>query len=209
MPTITDWLMVIITAVYVIATIAICWANIKSAKATRAQLEESKRQFNENNRAFVTVTFEIIRSGLAVLNIQNIGRQIAQNVKIKIDQDFLDNISDTRDKEHLEKLCVSSFTLGIEKSWFICLGSHLDLDKLGERILKIDICYKDARSEYKESTMIDLTQYFWSMIYDSSTEDLYQETKKISKAIQSIDKSIQRLQKKIDAFGQTEEKNHV
>ncbi|MCI6733061.1 MAG: hypothetical protein MR487_12225 [Lachnospiraceae bacterium] len=207
MPTITDWLMVVITAVYVIATIAICWANINSAKATREQLAESKRQFDENNRAFVTVTFEIIRSGLAVLNIQNLGHRIAQNVKIQIDKDFLDNIPDTRDKEHLEKLCASSFTLGIEKSWYICLGSHLDLDKLGERILRIDICYKDAQSEYKESTTIDLTQYFWSLIYNSPTEDLYQETKRISKAIQSIDKSIQKLQQKKDTFEQIEESN--
>ncbi len=50
MPTITDWLMVIITAIYVIATIAICWANIKSAKATREQVAESKRQYEETRR---------------------------------------------------------------------------------------------------------------------------------------------------------------
>ena len=37
MPTITDWLMVIITLVYVIATIFICWANIKSAKASKEE----------------------------------------------------------------------------------------------------------------------------------------------------------------------------
>ena len=42
--------MVIITAIYVIATILICNANAASAKATREQLEESKRQFNETQR---------------------------------------------------------------------------------------------------------------------------------------------------------------
>ena len=42
--------MVIITIVYVFATIAICLANFKSAKASREQLKESKRQFNENQR---------------------------------------------------------------------------------------------------------------------------------------------------------------
>lgn len=35
MPTITDWLMIIITFVYVVATIFICFANIKSGKAAR------------------------------------------------------------------------------------------------------------------------------------------------------------------------------
>lgn len=50
MPSITDWLMVVITAVYVIATIFICRANIKSANATREQVAESKRQFEETRR---------------------------------------------------------------------------------------------------------------------------------------------------------------
>ncbi len=40
----------LITVVYVIATIFICVANIKSAKASRAQIAESQRQFNENRR---------------------------------------------------------------------------------------------------------------------------------------------------------------
>lgn len=50
MPTVTDWLMVGITAVYVVATIFICMANVKSANATREQVTESKRQFDETQR---------------------------------------------------------------------------------------------------------------------------------------------------------------
>ena len=50
MPLITDWLMVGITVVYVIATICIWVANNRTARASREQLEESKRQFNENRR---------------------------------------------------------------------------------------------------------------------------------------------------------------
>lgn len=50
MPTITDWLMVIITGIYVVATIFICRANIKAANATREQVAESKRQFEETQR---------------------------------------------------------------------------------------------------------------------------------------------------------------
>lgn len=43
-------LMVIITFVYAIATFYICKANIKSASATKAQLEESQREHEENMR---------------------------------------------------------------------------------------------------------------------------------------------------------------
>lgn len=46
----TDWIMIIITAVYVAATIAICVANINSAKASKEQLEESRRQFEESQK---------------------------------------------------------------------------------------------------------------------------------------------------------------
>lgn len=50
MSNITDWLMVGITFIYVAATIAIWVANKKSAEATREQLDESKRQFEESKR---------------------------------------------------------------------------------------------------------------------------------------------------------------
>lgn len=59
MPTITDWLMVVITFVYVVATIFICIANLNSAKATRAQLAEMKHEHDENVRMSVMPYFEV------------------------------------------------------------------------------------------------------------------------------------------------------
>jgi len=50
---ITDWLMVIITAIYVGATIKILRANQKSAQTVEQQLKESKRQFIETQRLSV------------------------------------------------------------------------------------------------------------------------------------------------------------
>lgn len=52
-------LMVLITAIYVIATINISNANIKSAEATREQITESKRQFEETKRLEYMPCFEI------------------------------------------------------------------------------------------------------------------------------------------------------
>ena len=46
MATITDWLMVGITIVYVIATIAIYKSNKASARATREQVEISAKQID-------------------------------------------------------------------------------------------------------------------------------------------------------------------
>ena len=47
---ITDGIMVVITAIYVIATIVICVFNYKTAIVANLQIQESKRQFNETYR---------------------------------------------------------------------------------------------------------------------------------------------------------------
>ena len=47
---ITEWIMVVITAIYVVATIVICVFNYKTAKAANLQIQESKRQFDETRR---------------------------------------------------------------------------------------------------------------------------------------------------------------
>lgn len=52
-------LLVLITAIYVIATINISNANIKSAEATREQITESKRQFEETKRLENMPCFEV------------------------------------------------------------------------------------------------------------------------------------------------------
>lgn len=46
----TDWLMVIITFVYVVATIFICVFNYRSAKAAKEQIELSKLQYEDDTR---------------------------------------------------------------------------------------------------------------------------------------------------------------
>lgn len=50
MPSITDWLMVIITAIYAVLTFFILKDNNKSVKAANKQAAESKRQYEETKR---------------------------------------------------------------------------------------------------------------------------------------------------------------
>ena len=59
-----DWAMVIVTGIYVVATIFICWANIKSAKASKEQLCEMQRQYTEANRPIIEVEFHYIQKNM-------------------------------------------------------------------------------------------------------------------------------------------------
>ena len=56
---ITDWLMIVITGVYVAATIAILNTNKKAVRVTEIQLEESKRQYKETQRMQVMPYFQL------------------------------------------------------------------------------------------------------------------------------------------------------
>ena len=108
MPTITDWLMVGITAVYVVATIAIWIANNKSAKASREQLEETKRQYEDKKRLEIMPYIQFEKSsGLGnytlnlsldssknssesynwILRMKNIGNGTAKDIKYTYEWD--------------------------------------------------------------------------------------------------------------------------
>lgn len=58
----TEWLMIIITAIYVVATILICIANFKSAKATREQVDETRKQHEETLRLQTMPYLQVILS---------------------------------------------------------------------------------------------------------------------------------------------------
>jgi hypothetical protein len=72
------FVMVVLTFVYVIATIFICVFNGKSASATRRQTEEAQRQFEENNRAHVIPRFVTLEGQLYCLAFHNIGKTMAE-----------------------------------------------------------------------------------------------------------------------------------
>lgn len=79
---ITDWLMIVITAVYVIATIFICIANFKSAKATREQVAEARRQYEEEHRAFISYELIYEHRIWYGLRFTNHGKRVATNVQL-------------------------------------------------------------------------------------------------------------------------------
>lgn len=171
----TDWIMVIITAIYVIATIVICYFNGKSAKAAKIQTDEMIRQYQMMNRPNVTIHFDIVRSGLLCFVVKNEGTLPAHDVKIRINQAFIDGMSSSTDKERIEKFCNSRLYLASNQEVFILLGGQLEFSKLAKNVAEIDILYDG----FDEHTTIDLEQYAMLLVYDSPLEDIAQHLKKI------------------------------
>lgn len=179
---VTDWLMVIITAIYVVATIFICIYNGKSAKAAKEQTEVAQRQTKEMikqyeavNRPFVTIRFDIIRSGLLCFVIENEGPMPAHDVCININQSFIDNIQDSGDRGRLEELNDASFYLASKQKMTILIGGQPAFANIAKEVAKIDISY----DSFKEHTEIDINQYRFLLVYNSPVEDISQHLKKI------------------------------
>lgn len=182
----TEWLMVIITTVYVVATIIICYFNGKSAKAAKLQTDEMIRQYNLSNRPKVTIHFDIIRSGLLCFVIENEGTSSAHNVRIKFNRDFLAGIKGEDEKNCFEKLANSELYLASKQKIYVLLGGQLQFSELSQNVAEIDISYDG----YEEHTSIDLKQYGMLLVYSSPLEDISHHMKKIKENDERFQKNL-------------------
>lgn len=182
----TDWLMVIITAIYVVATIIICYFNGKSAQVARIQTDEMIRQYNLANRPRVTIYFDIIRSGLLCFVIENVGVSPAHNVSININEDFLNGVDDEKDRNCLEEMTSAKLFLASKQKMYICLGGQPQFTKLAQNVAEIDISYDG----YEEHTSIDLNQYRMFLVYTSPLEDISQHMKKMKENDERFQKNL-------------------
>ena len=181
-----DNIMIILTAVYVVATILISVFNARSSKATRDQIKESRNQFIEANRAFVNVSFEIIRDGMYVLKIMNTGNRIAKNVHIVVSDAFVEIIKNSNAKVHVQELNRSAFSIGIGQAWYVIIGTIPDFIVLRQKTLEIELNYSDTFSNYHEVVDIDISQYGWCLVYDSPINDIRGYMKSVSESVKKL-----------------------
>ena len=190
MPTITDWLMVIITAIYVIATVFICIANLKSAKAAREQTEEMKKQFLSINRPNVSAEIVYLKRMFWVLRFVNNGNQVSYNTKIILDEEFINSVDDDYKgplKELKNKVC----TLGVNQHYDIFFGSNEYRDLPNKKNIKgTIISYDVGGKEYSESFEIEIKNYVTFYSTTSELEDFVKQIKKHNEYLNSIDISL-------------------
>lgn len=195
MPTITDWLMVVITAVYVIATVLICWANIKSASATREQVAEAKRQFDESNRAYVTYAFIYEKRAFYGLRFTNHGRRVAKNVRISFTEDFIQSLNEPRFANSLNKVSMNECVLGVGQSIDIYFGGNEFRENTNKLPIEGEIIYADDLGKYVEYFMIDFNKYPPIFTVDTELEDIRQEIKKQTHELEKLRKEVASLRK--------------
>ena len=137
MPTITDWLMVVITAIYAGTTIFILYANNKSANATREQLSESRWQFKEAQRLQHLPYLEIL---------------VTRNVTDFLDADLSLSIS----KESAKETTVTDLQIKIKN---IGLGAARNIQYLWTNMdgsyLRTDLPFTACLSGEEKDILVD------------------------------------------------------
>jgi len=120
----SEWIMVIITGIYVIATIIICWANIKSANASKEQLEEMQKQYAETNRPLIELEFQYNRRTWYIARFVNHGNLTAQRVKISLDQAFIDSVPEESFRNELERIKGKECIIGVGQHYDLFIGGN-------------------------------------------------------------------------------------
>lgn len=190
----TDWLMVIITTIYVIATILICVYNGKSAKAAqeqtktaKKQIEEMLKQYNDSNRPIVTLRFAVIRGGLLCFIVENVGPKVATNVNVRFGEAFINNLPEEYDRNNLNSISKAHFLLSSKQKQYIMFGAQPQLRTIGKEIAIIDISYN---GEYHEHLEIDLLQYGSMLSYSSELDDIAKSIDKLEKENKDYKKNL-------------------
>lgn len=195
---ITDWLMVAITAVYVVATIFICRANIKSADATREQVAEAKRQYEEEHRAYISYEFIYERRVFYGMRFTNHGRRVATNVQVLLKQEFIDSLpSNSSFRSSLSTLKEREFTLGIGQSYDIYFGGNEFREISDKHPIEGNIVYSDTQKSYSEAFYIDFGKYAAIFSVDSDADALIEVLKKQNKELSAIKSELQQIRSKL------------
>ena len=118
-----DWVAISAIVTFLMA-IAAFWALYENRK----QLNELKRQWQEEHKARLEFDIEIQRH-MFCLKMQNIGKSVAEIKKIEINEEFLEKMPDNReylyDREHLKTALRSNslrIASGATKYYPLCMA---------------------------------------------------------------------------------------
>lgn len=185
--------MVIITFVYVIATIFICIYNRDTVKATREQLEEMRTQFNIINRPNIVIEL-IYTKRLWIVRLTNIGTKVAYKVAVTFDKDFIDKIPDTNLKEIIRKDHDREKSIGVGKYHDYTIGTKEYMLLKNKPPIKGSVSYYDNMgTPYTENFQIDVENYSEVYLIPTEIEDLQNEVSNLSKEIERLCTSLDKI----------------
>ena len=185
-----EWTMVIITGIYVVATIFICCANFKSANASKRQLIEMQKQYAETNRPLIELEFHYSRRTWYIARFVNHGNMTAQRVRIILDQAFIDSLPDALFRNELERIKGKECIIGVGQHYDLFIGSNKLRGNPNMTPLTGTVKYEAHGKEYESDLFVDLEHYMTFFSATTDEEDLLKSVKKINNQLEGIRQAI-------------------
>ncbi len=185
-----EWLSIALTAVYVVATIFISCSNYRSARASREQTEEMKRQYNSENRPYITAEVIYLKRSFFVLRFTNHGKRIASHTIIQIGQKFIDSINEPSIRSILDTQKENECIIGIGQHYDLPFGTNKYLHNKNKAPLTGHINYSDGTKTYHDDISIDLERYATFFSVNSDFEDLLTEVKTQTKELKKLSEAL-------------------
>ena len=185
--------MVIITTVYVIATVLICYFNWQSAKATRDQTNEMKAQFYAINRPIITAELVNIKRMIWAVRFRNEGSQTAFHTKIIFEQECINSIPEEQFRELLINGNEKETVIGVNQTHDIYLGSSSLKNDLTRDVEGRVIYQGIDGSIYAEDFRFNLRDYAIFYSFESDEDRLIKMHSEHNKQLVRIRKAIEEL----------------
>jgi len=183
-------LTVLITAVYVFATILICRANIKAASASQRQVAEMQRQFKEANRPYITCEYILKNRVICGIRICNHGNMVAKDLTFSICQDFLDALQPNHYVD-FRKLNESQYRLvGIRQEFDFFFS---DVNHKPEVPFELTIHYRSETDFFSETFYFDLSKQIPVHSVNTIEEKFFDISKNQQNSLDNIASSLQEI----------------
>ena len=126
----SNWILVIITTVYTVATIIICWANWRSSATARQQTDEMIRQYNDSKRARIAIRFDRKSPVDRNIVLKNVGKEDANDVTLSINQEFMDELQIVWPNNVLKIGTNSTIHIAAGQEFWFFVGFLSNVDKM-------------------------------------------------------------------------------
>lgn len=154
------------TLVYTIATIIICRANAKSAaaaaeqsRAMQIQTQELIRQYHDSNRARIAIRFGYDNAIGKYLILKNVGIHDADNVRITINKEFLEELAAQFRANHVQTLVDSIIHIASGQEFPVFVNFASAIGRMKHPVARVHVTYRDGAEVYSEDAVIDFSQY--------------------------------------------------
>lgn len=154
------------TLVYTIATIIICRANAKSAaaaaeqsQAMQIQTQELIRQYHDSTRARIAIRFGYDNAIGKYLILKNVGVHDADNVRVAINKEFLDELAADFKENNVRTLVDSVIHIASGQEFPVFVNFASAIERMKYPIARVHVSYCDGLEVYNEDAVIDFSQY--------------------------------------------------